>query len=348
MQKKTVAILFGGVSPEHGVSCVSAASVMRSIDTNLYDVIKIGITRDGRWLETNATPNEIENDLWYGTEVSFSLSRGKNCGLELLRGCVRPDCIFPVMHGENGEDGSIQGLCKVAGIPCVGCGIAASAIGMDKIFTKQICMLNGIPQADYVSATDDNSDDFASTVAAVENKFDYPVFVKPANTGSSIGVSKAKDRDSLIKALTTAKKYDRRVLIEEFIDGQELEVAVLENGPWNIVSSCVGKIVPAGEFYTYEAKYQDDSELFVSPDIGEEKTAQIKALAERVFSILGCEGLSRVDFFLEKKSGKLIFNEINTLPGFTGISMYPMLMGHSGIAYSDLISILIETAIKKG
>ena len=248
-----------------------------------------------------------------------------------------------MLHGENGEDGSIQGLFTLAGIPFVGSGVTSSALCMDKIYTKMICAHEGIRQAAWIPAADPGEK--AEAVAArVEACFAYPVFVKPANTGSSVGVSKAKNRAALIEAIALARRYDSRVLIEEYIEGMELETAVLGNEA-EIVSG-IGQIIPTKEFYSYDAKYNDETSALVwDPPIPDEKATELRRTAAHVFRLLGCRGLSRVDFFLRKSDGAVIFNEINTLPGFTSISMYPKLIERLGISNTEMITRLIEAAL---
>lgn len=351
MDKKTICVVFGGVSPEHEVSCASAASVIGNIDRARFDLIIIGITREGRWLLTQADIKEIGNGEWSSREdceeVVFSPSRGEKSGIHTAGGILQPDCVFPVLHGENGEDGRIQGLFALAGIPFVGCATASSAVCMDKAFTKQICAQSGIKQAEcvfvFASEIEKNAGEARTRV---EEKLSYPVFVKPANTGSSVGVTKVKNRDDLQAALAFAGKYDEKILVEEFIDGLELEVAVMGNR--EPVASGIGQILPSREFYSYEAKYIDGtSGLVFDPDIPEKVAAKVRETALRVYKLLGCRGLSRVDFFL-RGSSEVIFNEINTIPGFTSISMFPKLFERAGIPYTEQITKLIELAFEEG
>ncbi|PWL53456.1 MAG: D-alanine--D-alanine ligase A [Clostridiales bacterium] len=350
MKKQSICVIFGGVSPEHEVSCRSGAMVLEHIDRERYDVWPVGIRKDGAWLLTTDCPDKVRSGAWtdepQNRPVVFSPSRlSGEAGLLVDGEWRRPDCVFPILHGENGEDGSMQGLFTLAGIPFVGCGVTASALCMDKIYTKMICSCEGIAQAEWVAVTD--PEETAEAAAArVEARFAYPVFVKPVNTGSSVGVSKAKDRAALIEAISLARRYDSRVLVEEFIDGFELETAVLGNGA-EIVSG-IGQIVPTQEFYSYDAKYNDEtSALVFDPPIPAEKTAELRRTAARVFRLLGCRGLSRVDFFLRKSDGQVIFNEINTLPGFTSISMYPKLIERLGISNTEMITRLIEAALTR-
>ena len=257
----------------------------------------------------------------------------------------RIDVVFPVLHGANGEDGAIQGLLQIAGIPYVGPHIAASAACMDKCMTKLVADSAGVRQADWLLVTRSAFDHSMEAVCEqVERKFSYPVFVKPAGTGSSVGVSKARDREGLAQALVTALSFDRKVLVEEFIDGQEVECAVLGNE--TPMASICGEIDAGADFYDYDAKYVSDcSNLYIPARIGDDVAEQVRETAVRIYEALGCCGLSRVDFFV-KKDGQVVFNEINTIPGFTSISMYPKLFEASGIPYSQLIDKLLELAME--
>jgi len=348
---KKVCVVFGGISPEHEVSCVSAASVLENIDKTRYDIAALGITKDGRWLYTKPDPENLRNGSWKAEKnsnpVVFSPARGIQSGILIGDKWYKPDCVFPVLHGENGEDGSIQGLFKLAGIDFVGCGVASSAICMDKIFTKQICAFNGITVSDWIAAAGSEINDIDKIVSEAERKFSYPMFVKPANTGSSVGVSKAYNRDELYKAVELAFSYDHRILIEEFVKGLELEIAVLGN--FKPMVSGVGQILPSRDFYTYEAKYSDGtSGLEFNPPISQEVSDEIKQTAAKAYRLLDCRGLSRVDFFYDTVNSRVVFNEINTLPGFTSISMYPKLFAAAGVSYSELITRLIELASERG
>ncbi|HHX72810.1 MAG TPA: D-alanine--D-alanine ligase [Clostridiales bacterium] len=345
MEKTLVCVLFGGVSPEHEVSCASARSLLDIIDRSRFDVLPVGITKDGRWLLTSCETEEIENGAWVNHPASvpvvFSPSRGEEAGIWTGSKWIRPDCVFPVLHGENGEDGSMQGLFRLANIPFVGSSVTSSAICMDKAFTKMLCERAEIAQAEWLLVyKKEIEEDMAAVVCQVEDQFVYPVFVKPANTGSSVGVSKAYDRRQLEEALSHAAQFDRKVLVEEFVDGLELEVGVLGND--EPIASGVGQILPSRDFYSYESKYIDGtSGLSFDPPISEAKKEEVRNTALAVFRLLDCRGLSRVDFFFRKKDERVIFNEINTLPGFTKISMYPKLFDKAGVPYSELITKLI-------
>ena len=352
MKKLSVCVLFGGVSPEHEVSLRSAESVLNHIDHSKYNVFPVGITKDGDWiyytgkdyslLPTGAWKNHPDN-----RRAAISPLRGQ--GLLCFEGdCVvreRIDVVFPVLHGENGEDGTIQGLLQLAGIPYVGPHVAASAVAMDKTLTKLVADQAGIPQADWLLVRREEMEcRMESILDQLEEKFAYPMFVKPAGTGSSVGVSKSADRQALEQGLRAAAVYDQKVLVEEFIRGKEIEVAVMGND--NPVASVCGEIDSGEEFYDYDAKYiTDTSVAYIPARISEEAAEQVRELAVRVYQAIGCQGLSRVDFFVTE-DGRAVFNEINTIPGFTSISMYPKLFAASGIPYSQLIDELIDLAME--
>ena len=257
---------------------------------------------------------------------------------------IKIDVCFPVLHGENGEDGAMQGLLKLAGIPCVGPNVAASAVAMDKTLTKLVADNASIPQADWLLVrAAELKDHMDHVVEKLESKFAYPMFVKPAGTGSSVGVSKAGDRNSLCKALIEAGRYDDKILVEEFIHGREVEVAVMGNS--SPVASICGEIDSGAEFYDYDAKYLTDTSVaYIPARISEETAELVREAAIKVYQAIGCQGLSRVDFFVTYEGERIVFNEINTLPGFTSISMYPKLFAASGIPYTQLIDMLLDLA----
>ena len=348
MEKKTIAVIFGGQSSEHEISCISAATVISGIDPEKYDLLLIGITRDGRWLFTESA-EALKDGSWEKGEVRAVLAPDAGMGGALLiRGdsvTVRKvDVVFPVLHGLYGEDGTIQGLCELARLPYVGCGVLSSAVSMDKFFTKVIVEDLGVSQAAFVPVLRRQLSDMDEVVRRVEAKLPYPVFVKPSNAGSSKGVSKAKSREDLITALQVAAAEDSKILVEEAIVGRELECAVLEC-PEGAKASGVGEIVAAAEFYDYDAKYNNaESRTILSPELPEGKLEEIREISEKVFAAVDGRGLARVDFFLEDGTNRVVFNEINTLPGFTSISMYPMLWAEQGLPIRDLVERLIETA----
>ena len=352
MQKMTVCILFGGISPEHEVSLRSAESVLNHIDKERYVVLPVGITKQGQWILFGGTDYSM---LPAGTWASHpgncpaAISPVRGQGLLCFDGNTvtsRPvDVVFPVLHGENGEDGAMQGLLQMAGIPYVGPHVAASAVAMDKTLTKLVADKAGIPQAAWeLVRSGDLAEKTDAILDALEARFAYPMFVKPAGTGSSVGVSKAKDREMLRQALTAAGRYDSKILVEEFIRGKEIEVAVLGNE--NPVASICGEIDSGVEFYDYDAKYiTNTSTAYVPARIPEELQQRIREAAVKVYSAIGCQGLSRVDFFATEDN-RLVFNEINTIPGFTSISMYPKLFTASGLPYSQLIDKLLKLAVE--
>lgn len=348
--KKNIAVLFGSRSSEHEVSCVSAANVISNIDTDNYNIIIIGITKDGRWLKVDSV-EDIKSGKWLdGTTTAIISPDTSHKGIILINNSsieIQPiDVAFPVLHGLNGEDGTIQGLFEMAHIPYVGCGVVASGVSMDKLFTKIIVDTLGIRQAKYVSINASELSDMESAYTKVESILDYPVFIKPSNAGSSRGISKAHNREELIEGLKEAANHDRKILVEETIIGRELECAVL--GSKSPIASGVGEIVAAAEFYDYDAKYNNaESREDISPDLPEGVEQTIREYALRIFSAVDGYSLSRVDFFLEKDTNEIVFNEINTLPGFTSISMYPMLWEAKGISKTQLIEKLIQTGINR-
>lgn len=341
---KDLLILFGGKSGEYEVSEMSAASVLSNIDTDKYNIIKIGITKDGRWFKTDASPEQIKSGEWDSMpkQSAFLSPDTSHHGIFVEGKLQNVDVIFPVMHGDYCEDGCIQGLFELSGIPYVGPGVLASAAGMDKSATKLFAAASGVPQAKWYITSPAASEE---EIEKIESEFSYPIFVKPCNAGSSLGISKAGNRAELEKAIAEAAKFDSKILCEEYIDGYEVECAVLGNEDTR--ASVVGQITPSNEFYDYSAKYIDNaSGLTIPANIPEESAEKIREYAVTVFKALGCRGMSRVDFFVLRGSGEIKFNEINTLPGFTSISMYPKLWEKSGIPYSELIDKLIEYAEK--
>lgn len=348
--KKQIAVIFGGQSSEHDISCVSAANVMEALDQSKYDIHKIGITKEGHWLYVEDI-GEIRDGSWVrGTVTAVISPDRKRQGILKIDGdsveTIPLDVAFPVLHGLYGEDGTIQGLFELSGIPYVGCGVLASAASMDKISTKIYADRIGVRQAAYVTDIARDTSGMENTIDEVEKKLGYPVFVKPSNAGSSQGVSKAHDRGELKKAIELAKKHDNRVLIEENIVGREIECAVL--GGDDVKASKVGEILAAAEFYDYDAKYNNaESKTVIDPNLPEDVKEKVRENAVAVFKAVGGFGLSRVDFFVEKDTNEVIFNEINTLPGFTNISMYPMLWAAMGVETTELLDRLIELAYRR-
>ncbi|MDO5409904.1 MAG: D-alanine--D-alanine ligase family protein [Lachnospiraceae bacterium] len=351
MDKKCVAVIFGGCSSEHEVSCVSVQTIIRSMDKDKYDILMIGITKDGSWLKTESV-EDIASGAWRESKVKASVLPDRSIhGVMLYEegkvpSFVRVDVAFPVLHGLNGEDGTIQGLFELAGIPYVGCGILASAASMDKFYTKIIADRTGVRQAAYTPVLGEELEaDVEAVLDRVEAERTYPVFVKPSRAGSSCGVSKAEDRAGLKEALLLAAKHDRKILVEETIIGREVECAVL--GAYDPKASGIGEVLAGEAFYTYEAKYSNpESQTVIDPEMPEETVETIRRYAVEIFKALDCFGLSRVDFFVCEDQ-TVVFNEINTLPGFTSISMYPMLWEARGIEKTKLVDTLIAMAFDR-
>lgn len=344
-------VLFGGISPEHEVSLRSAESILNHLNSDTYCIYPVGITKEGKWIYFAGKDwSMLPANTWqtYPGNCPAAISPARGQGLLLWRETgmetVPIDCVFPVLHGENGEDGSIQGLMQVAGLPCVGAGVAASASSMDKTLTKLLVGETGVRQANwYLARRESIEKDLNRLVTDIERGGEYPLFVKPSGTGSSVGVSKVRSTEELKEALRLAARYDSKVLVEEFIDGHELEVAVLGNQ--EPVASAVGEILAGAEFYDYEAKYHSqESKTVIPANISERAAEQIRQAAITVYQAMGCRGLSRVDFFLTYEGEQVVFNEINTLPGFTSISMYPKLFEASGMPYEKLLDELIRLA----
>lgn len=350
--RKKIAVLFGGQSSEHLVSCMSAINVIEHIDTQKYDLLLIGITQEGRWLKAGSA-NEVRSGAWRESQAEAVISPDatKKCVIITEGGISRQekvDVAFPVLHGLYGEDGTVQGLLELAQIPYVGSGVLSSAVSMDKLYTKCIVKSLGIRQAAYVpvmawelkKGTD-------KVVKQIEGSFDYPVFVKPANGGSSRGVTKAENREALEAGLKEAACYDGQILVEEAICGHEIECAILGGGRKPVRSTGVGEILAAAEFYDYEAKYfNEDSRTVIHPQLPEGCVGRVKAAAEKIFNAVDGYGLARVDFFVTD-GGDVVFNEINTMPGFTAISMYPMLWEAEGMSKGQLVDTLISLAFER-
>ena len=349
--KKRVVVIVGGRSSEHEVSLVSGATVIENIDAEKYDVKIVVISKDGEWLLAKDLET-LKSGAWKESRIKAAISPDtKDKALLIFNedGSVEKLAVhvaYPVLHGLYGEDGTIQGIFEMAGIPYVGCGVIASAVGMDKWYTKQVVYGTGIRQARFVPVYRDELKEMNTVLDRIEKVYPYPYFVKPSNAGSSKGVSKAADREGLRKALLLAAEHDRKILVEETIVGRELECAVL--GDYNVKASGVGEILAAAEFYDFDAKYNNaESKTVISPLLPEGKTEEIREAAVKIFKALDGYGLSRVDFFLENGTNEIVFNEINTLPGFTAISMYPMLWEAQGIDKKSLVEELINLAIRR-
>lgn len=347
---KKLCVIFGGKSPEHDISRLSVTSVLNNLDKSKYEIHTVGITKKGVWYLYTGDYANIKDGSWENDSANlkkaFISPDAEDKALVVLEGdnkisYIYPDVVFPVLHGEYGEDGTIQGLLELADIKYVGMGVLASANAMDKTYSKIVFADAGIPQADWVTVT--SLDDTDKKIEEIEEKLGYPCFVKPARTGSSVGVGKAHDRDELVAALKNALIYDRKVLVEENIEGHEVECSVLGNA--DVKAAEVGEIVPTVEFYDFDAKYKDSSTVLEIPaKVSEETREEIRNLAIRAFKALDGQGLSRVDFFVKHSDGSVVLNEINTMPGFTNISMYPKLWEAAGLGYSDLLDKLIELA----
>jgi D-alanine-D-alanine ligase len=351
-RKLRVAVVFGGRSGEHEVSLVSATSVIQALDPHRYEVVPVGISRDGRWLSSADTlallktraPLDEAAECYLAPEPT----RRALVGAAGSAGGPPIDVVFPLVHGTGGEDGSLQGLLELAAIPYVGAGVIGSALGMDKILQKKLFADDGLPVARYAwFLSNDVARDPRGVVRTVEEELRYPVFVKPANTGSSVGISKAHDGRELRTALAVAVQYDRKVIVEQGVkNAREIEVSVLGND--DPAASIPGEIIPSNEFYDYDAKYVDGKSRAVVPAELRKKTAkELQRLAVRAFRALDCAGMARVDFFLQKKTDRIVLNEINTIPGFTSISMYPKLWEASGLTYPKLLDRLIELALER-
>ncbi len=385
MEKVRVGILFGGRSGEHEVSLLSAASVLNAIDKDKYDVVPIGITKDGRWLTAEHAENLLQGKLMLEsrslragdpetTSSAAVLARGeavvvppepihRQSGLVPFQNdaamfrrasdrAINVDVIFPVLHGTFGEDGTIQGLLELADIPYVGAGVLGSAAGMDKDIMKSLFLAAGIPIVKHVTILRSAwENDPKQVQKRIESKLIYPVFVKPANLGSSVGISKAHNRKELGPAIEEAAKFDRKIVIEQGVGGKkekarEIECSVLGNDEPS--ASVPGEIVPGKEFYDYTAKYVDEgSQLIIPAKLTKVQTKRVQDLAIAAFKAVDCSGLARVDFLMDPKTARIFLNEINTMPGFTAISMYPKLWAASGLAYADLIDQLIQLGIER-
>ena len=348
--KKKVCVIFGGKSPEHDISLKSATSVINNLDKEKYEIIKIGITKNGKWYLYTGDTSKIESGEWEKEAKKRAVISpdAEDKAILVFDGTntekIHPDIVFPVLHGEYGEDGTIQGLLELAEIKSVGMGILGSAVGMDKSFSKIAFKDAGIPQADWVLVRTENGLD--GYIDEIEQKLGYPCFVKPCRTGSSVGVGKAHNREELLISLEEAGKFDRKILVEEFIDGHEVECAVLGNE--NPKASVVGEILPTVEFYDFDAKYNDNTtELQIPADLPEDVSERIREYAVRAFCAVDGQGLSRVDFFVKYENNEVVLNEINTMPGFTNISMYPKLWNAVGLSYSELLDELIKLGEKR-
>ena len=352
VEKLNVAILFGGQSGEHEVSLMSASAVINNIDKDRYSLYLIGITKSGEWMLYEGDIKNIEDGSWEKKAKPIVFPGDPSYGgfflLDDPNKVYKVDVVFPVMHGPRAEDGTIQGLFELAQIPYVGSDVVASSTGMDKAISKSIFKSHNLPQGRYtVLLKVDFIRSREEVLSYIEANFDYPVFVKPANLGSSVGISKCYNRSELAEGIKEASRHDRKIIVEEFIDGHEIECAILGNN--DPKASVVGKIIPCNDFYDYEAKYYGDgkSELIIPAPLSEEKSDEIRRIAIEAFKALDCSGLARVDFFVHRSTGDIYLNEINTMPGFTKISMYSKLWEASGVSYSKLLDELIALALDR-
>ena len=351
MGKIRVVVLFGGQSSEHVVSCMSAANVIDRIDQEKYELLLIGITEEGRWIRTECV-EDIRSGSWRDGTVSAVISPDatEKCVI-LMDGesaeRVPVDVVFPVLHGLYGEDGTVQGLLELAKIPYVGCGVLASAVCMDKAVANALFDAAGIPHTKWLSACRwEIESDLDGVCDGAIAKLGWPIFVKPANAGSSVGITKAHDRDELKQAIALALENDHKVVFEAFVDGHEVECAVIGSDP--AVATRPGEILAGAEFYTYDDKYKNGvSQVVIPARLSEEKLDEVKTYAAMAYTALNCEGLARCDFFVEHGTNRVMINEINTFPGFTPISMYPKLMEHEGTPVPALIDHLIELALER-
>lgn len=358
--KLKIAIIFGGRSGEHEVSLMSAKSVLAALDPEKYDVVQIGITHEGAWLSGKNTLEAFENGETEKLEsIVFSPDPSKK-GLYATRNIASRseadgteyallstfDVVFPVMHGSYSEDGAMQGLLEMADVAYVGAGVVGSAVGMDKGIFKDVMVANNIPVVEGVLALRSEIENDMNALIEKIEKLGYPLFVKPANMGSSVGVSKCDNRSSLSEGLMEAAQYDRRILIERGINAREIEIGILGND--NPEASIPGEVEPSREFYSYESKYVDGtSGLMIPAPLPEETIEMMREIAIQTYKAIDCAGMARVDFLLDKDDGKFYLNEVNTLPGFTEISMYPKLWDASGLPYPQLVDRLIELALER-
>jgi D-alanine-D-alanine ligase len=351
--KLRIGVIFGGRSGEHEVSLVSASAVINALDKEKYEVVPIGITQNGRWVSSARALQLLKSKNGIDAEPErFLVPEPNRQSLMAIDGGIEPnlrlDVLFPIVHGTYGEDGTLQGLLELADIPYVGAGVLASAVGMDKIVQKQLFAQAGLSIPKFVWFLSNECREKRKRVVAVaEQKLKYPMFTKPANTGSSVGIVKARNRKELIAGIEDAMQYDRKVIIEQGVkNAREIECSVLGNA--DPIASVPGEIVPSNEFYDYDAKYVDGKSTAIIPaDLPKSVAREIQRIALRAFAVLDGAGMARVDFFVTKKKHKIYLNELNTIPGFTSISMYPKLWEASGISYPELLDRLIALALER-
>lgn len=355
-EKIRVGLIFGGKSGEHEVSLASAQSVLHALDETKYDAVLIGVTKEGKWLTggnplkqlVNATRSPLlkaanGTNGTNGAMVTHTATEMTNA--DALNANV--DVVFPLIHGPNGEDGTIQGLLELADLPYVGASVAASAVGMDKALMKALFRNAGLPVAEFLIVLRHKWEtEPEETIREIETIIKYPCFVKPANMGSSVGISKARNWDELTQALSNAAQYDRKIIVERAVDAREIECSVLGNDV--PLASLPGEVIPERDFYDYDAKYADENtRLLVPADLTNEQVRIVQTLAVRAFQAIDCSGMARVDFFIDRRDGKILVNEINTIPGFTAVSMYPKMWQASGLSYPQLIDRLLQLALER-
>lgn len=352
MAKLKLGVIFGGMSTEHDVSITSGTSVIKNLDKDRYEIYPIYIDKEGKWYEYSKNIDEIDI-LQVGEEIEEKILIANP--IEYLQEC---DVVFPVLHGLYGEDGTIQGMLELLKIPYIGCKVLGSSICMDKVYAKVVFDKAGINQAKYMYVKKEKENfvyidkqfnekqcSLEEIAKITEKELAYPVFVKPSNSGSSVGINKAHNKEELIEAIKYAGNFDSKILIEQNIEGREVECAVLGND--DVKASCVGEILPAEDFYTFDAKYKNaESRVVIPAEIPENISEEIRKTAIKAYKTADCKGLSRVDFFIENNTNKVIINEINTLPGFTQISMYPKLWESMGLSYTKLLDRLVELALE--
>ncbi|UYN91513.1 MAG: D-alanine--D-alanine ligase [Anaerolineales bacterium] len=354
--KTHVAVVFGGRSGEHAVSLMSAKFVLQMLNPARYQVTQIGITRDGAWVAGDGVLAALEAENVSGLQAATLLADPTRAGIksisstndgELLQTLADVDVVFPVLHGTYGEDGTLQGLLEMAGVAYVGAGVLGSSVGMDKALFADVMKANNIPVADSVLLLrSEIQNDTEAAIAKAESVSKYPLFIKPANLGSSVGVSKANNRSDLLEALMYAAQYDRRIVVQRGYNAREIEVSVLGNDAPE--ASVCGEVAPEAEFYSYEAKYHDDrSKTYIPADIPAGTSERIRELAVKAYLACDLAGLARVDFFLDRDTGEVVLNEVNTLPGFTSISMYPQLWKASGLDGEALVDRLVKLALER-
>ena len=335
---RRLGILFGGKSGEHEISLLSAASVIRAMEESHYRLVPIGITKSGEWLLYEGPPELIENGKWEGLGQRFEIGS--------LRQYM--DIALPILHGPYGEDGTIQGLFEMLDIPYCGCGVLASALAMDKIASKQVFQQAGLPVCAYTWLPSERLvEGLEEEIQRIEGLMPYPLFIKPSNMGSSVGISKAKNREGLVEALMMAARYDRRIIVEEAIPCQEYEAGVIGNYGNRV--SVIGEILPSQEFYDYKAKYFDGgkSRMCIPADISPELSEELRDLASKAYEAIDGAGFARVDFFRDRGNGRIYINEINTIPGFTSFSMFPLLWRAAGLEYGELLERIVDLGYER-